>query len=225
MKVLSIQLGSSFSKISQELSRDWDDLVETAYTSKEASEKAYLYDYDCILLYCDLAQEQPASLVQELNAKDTQGGVIVLSSDHNVAHRVKALHAGADDCLSLPCHPEELHARMLAIIRRKKLDVKNRLRFANLAIELVSRDVYVWNERIALTRKEYDLLLYLVMNKYKTVSQTMLIEYLWGEASGGIESNNLLVAHLKNLRKKLKLAKAELEINNQYGLGYQIVEI
>lgn len=205
--------------------KGWDDFIENVYTAKEAFEQAYLYDYDCILLYCDLLREHPEKLLQELNEKDTQGGIIVLSRNHTVAHTVRILHAGADDCLALPCHPDELHARILAIVRRKKLDARNKLHFANLAIELVSRDVFVWNERIALTRKEYDLLLYLIMNKYKTVSHVMLTEYLWGESSEKIDTNNLLVAHLKNLRKKLKQAKAELEIKNQYGQGYQIVEI
>jgi DNA-binding response OmpR family regulator len=225
MKVLSIQLGSSFAEISREMSKDWDDFVENAHTLKEASEKAHLYDYDCILLYCDLSQETPEKLLLGINSKQTQSGLIVLSRNHTVSHTVKILHAGADDCLTIPCHPDEVHARMLAIVRRRKLDVRNKLHFANLVIELVSRDVFVWDERIALTRKEYDLLLYLVMNKYKTVSQLMLTEYLWGESSESVDSGNLLVTHLKNLRKKLKHAKAELEIKNQYGLGYQIVEI
>lgn len=225
MKVLSIQLGSAFSKIAQEVSKDWDDFVEYAHSIGEASEKTHLYDYDCILLYCDLAQERPEKLLLEINTKHTQGGVIVLSSQHTVAQIVNVLHAGADDCLSVSCDPAELHARMLAIVRRKKLDVRNKLHFANLVIDLVSKDVFVWNQRIALTKKEYNLLLYLIMNKYKTVSQVMLTEYLWGEAVESTDSANLLVAHLKNLRKKLKQAKAELEIKNQYGLGYQIVEI
>jgi len=130
-----------------------------------------------------------------------------------------------DDCLTAPIHPEELKARILAIIRRKKFNARHRIHFANLILDLDQKQVSVWNTAVSLTPKEYEILLYLIMNQKKTVSPAMLSEYLWGEASEEKESNNPLIAHIKNLRKKLKQAKAELEIKNLYAVGYQIVEL
>jgi DNA-binding response OmpR family regulator len=85
--------------------------------------------------------------------------------------------------------------------------------------------VLVWNNPINLTRKEYDILLYLISNKNRVVSKITLAEYIWGDNSSELDSFDTLFAHIKNLRKKLKSAKAEVDFKSIYGVGYQIVEL
>jgi DNA-binding response OmpR family regulator len=94
-----------------------------------------------------------------------------------------------------------------------------------MLIEFDKRMVSVWNDRINFTRKEYDIFLHLVANKDKVVSKLELAEYSWGDTTDQMDSFNILSAHIKNIRKKMKEAKAETEIRNSYGVGYQIIEL
>jgi two-component system response regulator ArlR len=190
-----------------------------------ASEKINLYEYDCIILNSKLPDGNSLSLLKELNETRKSDGVIIVSTDSSPEDRVVALDLGADDYLSIPFHLPELNARIQAIIRRKKFNTKNKLHLGNLIIDFKSKQVQVWNSVIPFTKREHEILLYLIANKEKVVSNTMISEYLWGEETDHRESNNSLAAHIKNVRKKLNLAKAELEIKNIYGVGYQIIEI
>ena len=224
MKVLAISLSHQETCFSG-LRREVDFMVEWSTSRISASEKIQLYEYDCILLFTDSDNQEAQEIILEIGKTNKNSGVILLSSKITVAQKIKALNAGADDCLSVPIHPEELKARILAIIRRKRFHTLHEIRFANIIIDLAKKQLCVWNTPVTLTPKEYKIMLYLIMHQKKTVSPIMLAEYLWGEESEEKESNNLLIAHIKNLRKKLKQAKAELEIKNIYAVGYQIIEL
>lgn len=205
--------------------KEIDFSIEWTNSHTLASEKIHLYEYDCILIFTGSNQQEAQDIILESGKTNKNSGLILLAPEITVAQKVRALNAGADDCLTVPIHPDELKARILAIIRRKKFNTQHQIRFANIIVDLEQKQVAVWNTPVALTPKEYDILIYLIMNQKKTVSPAMLAEYLWGEESEEKESNNPLIAHIKNLRKKLTQAKAELEIKNIYAVGYQIVEL
>ncbi|MDB5274035.1 MAG: basR [Chitinophagaceae bacterium] len=225
MKILVLYSKHELLPFSDLSGKDADFVVESTTSNKEASEKIHLYEYDCILLFSDFDHPEVQELFHEIAHSNKNSGLIFLSKEITVEQKVKALNAGADDCLIQPVHPDELKARIHAIVRRKKFNARHQIHFANLVIDLDQKQVLVWNTPISVTPKEYEILLYLIMNQKKTVSPTMLSEYLWGESSEEKESNNLLMTHIKNLRKKLKQAKAELEIKNIYAVGYQMVEL
>ena len=198
---------------------------ESTSNYQQASEKISLYEYDCIVLNSQLADGNALSLLKELNESQKSDGLLIISTINSAEDRVRALDLGADDYMTIPFHFPELHARIQAIIRRKKFNTKNKLYLGNLVIDFKTKKVQVWNNDIPLTKREYEMLLYLISNKDKVVSNTMLSEYLWGDETENLESNNSLAAHIKNIRKKLSQAKAELEIKNVYGVGYQIIEL
>ena len=196
---------------------------EYTHSEKDLREKLYLYEYDCILL-CSENNDLLKSLL-ETESKNANSGIILLSKAASLDHKVEALNEGADDYLTIPFHFEELKARIIAVVRRRRFNTRKNIHFANLIIDLDQRTVLVWEKAVLLTKKEYEILLYLIMNRHKTVSTVSLYEYLWNEDNEDREYYNLLLAHIKNLRKKLNLAKAELEIKNSYGIGYQIIEL
>lgn len=197
--------------------------LEFTGSEKELREKIYLYEYDCILL-CN-EDNRLLKLLQEAENRNMNSGLILLSRNLSLDQKVEALNEGADDFLSIPFHFEELKARILAVIRRKRFNTRKNIHFANLIIDLPQRTVLVWDKPVLLTKKEYEILLYLIMNRHKNVSTVSLCEYLWNEENDDREYYNLLLAHMKNLRKKLRQAKAEAEIKNSYGIGYQIIEL
>jgi len=200
-------------------------LWESVANYPDASERVSMYEYDCILMNAILPDAKTFSLLEELNKTQKSDGIILFSSHNSPEDRVAALEMGADDFITTPFHFPELNARIQAVIRRKKFQAKSKLYFGNLVIDFNTKDVQVWDKKISLTKREYEILLYLISNKDKVVSTVMLSDYLWGEETYNIESHNSLAAHLKNIRKKLSAAKAELEIKNIYGVGYQIIEI
>ncbi len=192
---------------------------------KAAAEKLALYEYDCVLLnYIENTNDIFDFLLQQ-EQNNHIGGLIIVSLDTAVENKVKLLNMGADDFITAPFHVSELIARTAAVIRRKKFQTNHKIYFANLMIEFHLRKVFVWNTFVDLTKKEYEILLYLIGNKDKVVSRLQLAEYLWGEDTDQMSSFNILTAHIKNIRRKMKDAKAEIEIKNSYGVGYQIVEL
>lgn len=210
--------------VSDALLQDQDFTMDIAESIPSASEKNHLYEYDCILLHGNLSDKPVLDFIAEVEAAHKTSGLIIISDQDTVEDKIKALNAGADDYVSIPYHPEELKARVLAIVRRKKFNARNKIHFANIVIDLGLKNVFVWDHLTPLTRKEFEILVYFIMHKNRTASALMLSEYLWSEESENKDAN-LLISHIKNLRRKLKLAKAELEIKNIYGVGYQIIEL
>jgi DNA-binding response OmpR family regulator len=200
-------------------------LVDSCGTYVQASDKLALYDYDCIILNTLLPDGSFLSLLNKLLEDNKTDGVIVISSANSMEERVMALNAGADDFMSSPLHFPELSARINAIIRRKKFNTKSKVYVGNLVIDLHLKTVHAWSTLINLTKKEYEILLYLIANKDKIVSKVTLTEYLWGDNADNIDSFNMLFAHIKNLKKKINATQAEVEIKNIYGVGYQIIEL
>jgi len=191
----------------------------------EVEEWMSLYEFDCIILSDEWKEEGVLRLLDMLERNNKTDGVIIISTNQQSEHRVKLLDHGADDVLSFPFEESELKARIRAVIRRKKFNTKNKLYFANLVIDFQTKSVKVWDRSVNLTKKEYEILLFLISRKNNVSSKTELSEYLWGGEVEELDSFNILFAHLKNLRKKLSSAKAEVEIKNHYGIGYQIIEL
>ncbi|MBC7450794.1 MAG: response regulator transcription factor, partial [Cytophagales bacterium] len=179
MKLLFINILSEAPSAS--FAEDREFVSEYVNTAHAASEKMHLYEYDCILLYCSLQNTATREVLAEIGKLALNSGLIILSADISVEYRIQALNSGADDCLTIPYHSEELGARIRAVIRRKKFNARDQIHFANTVIDLGSKHVFVWNTLIPLTRKEYDIFIYLVMNHDKTVSHTRISDYLWGE--------------------------------------------
>ena len=225
MKVLIVeQLQNESVSFKQEF-KERDFVCDFVNDYKEASEKLMLYEYDCTLLNYSKNDPGIFNFLQLHEQNNNLGGLIILSPDTEVENKVKLLNMGADDFVSIPFHFYELNARILAVIRRKKFQTNNKIYFANLIIEFHLHSVCVWNNAIDFTKKEYEILLYLIANKDKVVPKILLAEYLWGDHTDHMDSFNILAAHIKNIRRKLKQAKAEVEIKNIYGIGYQIIEL
>jgi len=225
MKILFIDIYSDSSNVVQKLTEDHAFSVNYVREAYKASEHIQLYEYDCILFQYQQPDDKAKNLLTEIHTKTKDTGLVILSAALPVSDKIQLLNAGADDCLSIPYDTEELNARILAIIRRKKFNTRNSIHIANVVIDITAQSILVWDTPIVLTPTEYDLFLFLIMNRSSTLSQAKIVDYLWGDAAEDKEASNLLISHIKNLRKKLKSAKAELEIKNVYAVGYTLIEL
>lgn len=221
MKILIVEDELQLALSIKEYLSDEDYSCEIAHTYTEAIDKIISFQYDCILIDIMLPDGSGMKLVQELNLMQREDGVLIISAKNSLNDKVMGLKLGADDYLAKPFHLSELAARVYSIIRRKKFDKSNSIIQNEIEINVLSKEVRVHNQPLALTKKEYDLLLYLVSNRNRIVSKTALIEHLSGEFAEGFVNLDIIYAHIKNLRKKLHEAGSADYINTIHGMGYK----
>ena len=195
-------------------------LCEVAADYEKASEKAELYNYDCVIVDITLPKGSGLDIIKELKEKRSEAGIIIVSAKNSVDDKIKGLELGSDDYLTKPFHLSELNARVKALIRRKNFDGTNEMKLNEIKIHLTSHIVFVNEEEIVLTQKEYDLLLYFISNKNKVVTKNSIAEHLWGDDSDQSDSYDFIYTHIKNLRKKLLDKGCEDYITTIYGIGY-----
>lgn len=197
-------------------------LIEGVRTYKDAMAKIGIYEYDCILLDISLPDGNGLQVLQELKKQDLSDGVIIVSAKNSLDDKLEGLNLGADDYLPKPFHMAELNARVKAVIRRRKLSGSNILELGNVCIDMDNRTVKVGNEALELNRKEFDILLYLGINKGRLVSKSALAEHVWGDFIDQADSFEFIYSQIKNLRKKLSGLHAATEIKAVYGIGYKL---
>ena len=199
-------------------------LIESASDFSSAQEKLFVYDYDCILLDIMLPGGSGLALLQELKNHGKSENVIIISAKDSLDDKLQGLELGADDYLCKPFHLAELTARVKAVLRRKKLEGKDSIQAANLTLDISQRLVHIDQNPLILNRKEFDTLNYLLLNKNRLVSKIALAEHVWGDLADQSDNLDFVYYQIKNLRKKLHDAKASVEIESIYGIGYKLVE-
>jgi DNA-binding response OmpR family regulator len=173
------------------------------------------------LLDISLPDGNGLNILETLKANKKSDGVIIITARNSLDDRVKGLNLGADDYLSKPFFLPELSARVSAIIRRKRFDGNNTLTFREITINLLGKTVMVNDKPIDLTRKEYDLLLFLVSNKNRVISKNAIAEHLSGDDAELLDKFDFIYSHMKNLKKKLAEQGSGDYITTVYGLGYK----
>lgn len=196
-----------------------DYVCETAQDFNSALSKIDVFDYDCILLDITLPGGSGLDILRELKANNKMDGVLIISAKNSLDDKITGLTLGADDYLAKPFHLSELSARVAAIIRRKQFYGNDLLTFEDLTIDTKAKLVSVKNKTLDLTRKEYELLLYFMINKNRVISKNAIAEHLWGDEMEG--NFDFIYTHIKNLRKKLSDAGNDDYIKSVYGMGYK----
>ena len=180
-----------------------------------------MYEYDCILLDLMLPDGDGFDILRELKRLNKTEGVIIISAKENLETRIDGFNLGADDYLTKPFHLSELLVRMQALIRRKNFNGSNIISFNEIAVDVMGKSVTVNNTKLDITKKEIDLLLYLIGNQNKVLSKSAIAEHLSGDMADMLDNHDFVYAHIKNLKKKLTSAGAGDYIKTVYGLGYK----
>jgi DNA-binding response OmpR family regulator len=150
--------------------------------------------------------------------------LLVVSPQVTVAHRVRGLRAGADDWITKPCHPEELVARIQAVLRRRRLgDVPDEERITQ-AGELVIRpdrfDAYAGEQGAGLSRREYDLLRQLALAEGRVLERERIYERVWGYTM--VRGDRSVDVFVRKLRAKLERISPEWRyVHTHFGIGYR----
>jgi DNA-binding response OmpR family regulator len=221
MKILIVEDEPALNKSMVEYLSSQQYLCESVSNYPDALEKIELYQYDCIVLDIMLPGGNGLQLLQVLKDEGKSDGVIIISAKNELDDKIKGLRLGADDYLTKPFHLSELSVRIAAIIRRKNLQGSNLLIFEEIVIDVPAKTVTINNQNLVLTRKEYELLVYLIINKNRVLSKSMIAGHMWGDDMDMADSYDFIYAHIKNLRKKLLNAGAADYLQSVYGMGYK----
>lgn len=221
MKILLIEDEQALAKSIQEYLNGNEFVCEWADSLSSALDKISCHDYDTILLDLMLPDGNGFEILKELKRQNKTDGVIIISAKETLDARIEGFHLGADDYLTKPFHLSELLVRIQALIRRKNFNGNNQIIFNEIEIDLLSKNVKVHGIDIELTKKETNLLLYLIGNKNRVLSKGAIAEHLSGDMADMLDNHDFVYAHIKNLKRKLKKAKTENYIQTVYGLGYK----
>lgn len=197
-------------------------VVEEAVDFVQAEDKIMLYKYDCVLLDLTLPDGSGLDLLRALKSANSPAGVLIITARAALDDKITGLDLGADDYLIKPFHLSELNARVRAILRRRQFQGQQKIVFRDLLVLPELAEVHVRGEQLTLTKKEYDLLLYLLANPGRVLTKEAIAEHLCGDAVDSADSFDFIYTHLKNLRKKLQEKGADNYIRTMYGVGYKL---
>jgi DNA-binding response OmpR family regulator len=197
-------------------------LCESATTFQQAIEKIELYEYDCIVLDIMLPGGSGLQVLKYLKQNTKSDGVIIISAKDSLDDKIEGIQLGADDYLTKPFHLSELSVRIAAIIRRKNFQGHNVISAGNIEIDTAAQTVKICEQLIELTQKEFQLLLFFVINKNKVLTKNAIAEHLWGDDMDMASNFDFIYAHIKNLRKKIIAAGGSDPVKSLYGVGYKM---
>lgn len=196
-------------------------ICTTAGTLKKGLEKSNAYLYDCVLIDIGLPDGNGMDIISTYKKNHPNTGIIIISAKNSLEDKVNGLQFGADDYLTKPFHLSELNARIHSIIRRRNFNGQKQLTFEGLVINLEEKQVLVNQELVKLTRKEYDILIYLAANPTHLITKEAIADVIWGYRSEMATSFDFVYSQIKNLKKKLNEAGAKHYIKVVYGMGYK----
>jgi two-component system response regulator QseB len=174
--------------------------------------------YDLVLLDLKLPHKNGLEILADLRKRKDATPVIILTARDAVSDRIAGLDSGADDYLVKPFDPDELAARIRALLRRRDGRVDPVINFGTLSLNLATHELWCQEKPVNLSLREFSLVSHLLERPGATISREQLEERLYGW-NEEVESNAIEV-HIHNLRKKL----GQNLIRTIRGIGYQMVE-
>lgn len=195
-------------------------VVDVAYDADTALETAEINPYDLIILDIMLGMggKDGIAVCQQLRHNKVNTPVLMLTARDSVKDKVRGLDAGADDYLTKPFAFDELLARVRALLRRESTEKVNVLKFEDLELNQLTREVKRGNTSITLTSKEYALLEYFMLNANQVITRTMISEHVWREDFDSF--TNVIDVYVKHLRNKIDKGFTLSLIQTVRGVGY-----
>jgi two-component system cell cycle response regulator CtrA len=219
MRALVVEDDPMSQKLIQSALERENVVIEPTGYGEDAVELAKLYDFDIILLDLTLPDLDGYDVIRRMRGAKVRTPVLILSGRLEVDDKVRTLSSGADDYVTKPFYPEELSARIQAVVRRSKGHSESVIRTGKLVVNFDTRTVEVNGRRLHVTGKEYSILELLSLRKGVTLTKEMFLDHLYG----GMDEPELKIidVFICKLRKKIaKINEGRHYIETVWGRGY-----
>jgi two-component system copper resistance phosphate regulon response regulator CusR len=193
--------------------------VDLASDGQKGLDMVHATDYDLIILDMMLPDMDGLKVLEKIRNRKTNPPVLILSAKGAVEDRVKGLEFGADDYLTKPFAFVELLARVRVLLRRGQ-PTPERLQVGELTLDCIRRKVTRSGENIDLAPKEFSILEYLMRNKGRPLSRTMIVEHVWDMDYDGL--TNIVDVYIRHLRSKIDDRWPTKLIHTVRGVGYML---
>lgn len=196
--------------------------VDVAYDGMSGSELASGGNYDLLILDWMLPKRSGLEICRQLRSQGQTTPVLFLTAKDTLDDRVEGLDAGADDYLVKPFELRELLARVRALLRRSATTDTNtnqRLRLANLELDLENQLAYRNERLIELSEKESQLLEFFMRHAGQLLTHGQIYQHLWKDEEQ--PSSNVVAALIRLLRRKIEAHGETPLIHTVYGKGYR----
>jgi DNA-binding response OmpR family regulator len=197
-------------------------LCDLAHSFKSGVEQMELNQYDFILIDLSLPDGDGLEILKNAKKSNPNAAYIIITARTNLKDRISGLDLGADDYLAKPFYLLELQSRMHAIARRKFNIAEDFIAVGEFNIDIQKRLVIFNQQQIELSRKEFDLLSYLLLHKNRVLTRVQLSEHIWGTFVKDDYDSNYIDAHIKNIRRKLNVCAGTEWLETVRGVGYRI---
>jgi two-component system copper resistance phosphate regulon response regulator CusR len=191
--------------------------VDVAHDGSRAVELVHAAEYDLVILDLGLPDMDGLSVLQKIRNRKVSPPVLILSARGAVDERVRGLEGGADDYLVKPFAFVELLARVRVLLRRGQ-PTPERLQVGDLTLDCIRRKVTRAGENIELAPKEFSILEYLMRNRGRPLSRTMIVEHVWDMDYDGL--TNIVDVYIRHLRSKIDDKWPQKMIQTVRGIGY-----
>jgi heavy metal response regulator len=196
--------------------------VDVVHDGSAGLELARSGNYDCVILDVMLPEKDGFTFLRELRGLGHNTPVLMLTARASTQDRVQGLDLGADDYLPKPFHFEELTARVRSLLRRSSQERSTVITCGSLVLDTVSHKASREGREIELTVKEYSLLEYLMRNKNRVLSRSLIIQHVWAYSFD--TESNIIDVYIKRLRKRIGDDKDQKVIVTVRGVGYMLKE-
>ena len=196
--------------------------VDCAFNGEDGLDFALSGIYDVIILDVMMPKMDGFEVLKRLRAKKIDAPVLMLTAKSDVSDKIEGLNGGADDYITKPFDTQELLARIKALLRRGAAYTGNTLSFGDVILDRDTFELVRGDKKIALGKKEFQIMEILMINAGKRVEKERLIEKIWGYDSEA--EYNTIEVYVSFIRKKLAAVGAETEIKSLRGIGYTLTD-
>ena len=193
--------------------------VDLAGDGRTALDLVHTTEYDLMILDLMLPDMDGLTVLEKARVRKQSPPVLILSARGGLDDRVKGLDQGADDYLVKPFAFVELLARVRALMRRGQ-PTPERLQVGDLQLDCIRRKVARAGENVELAPKEFSILEYLMRNKGRPLSRTMIVEHVWDMEYDGL--TNIVDVYIRHLRSKIDDRFPVKLIHTVRGVGYML---
>jgi DNA-binding response OmpR family regulator len=224
MKLLIVEDEKDLNKLLTEFFMKSGEQVVSVLNKFQAEDELLVNQFDAVLLDITLPDGSGLDLIPIIKSSQTNAGLLIISAKNSLDDKINGLDLGADDYITKPFHLAELNSRVNALLRRKVFQGNDSLIFSEIIVNLHEKQTYVSGNLVALTKKEYVLLTYFMINKNRVLTKEAIAEHLLGSSMDFNENFDFIYTHIKNLRKKIEAAGGQDYLSSVHGMGYKFTD-